>query len=100
MPPPPCLPLLVLVLSLLPTPYIFCLALNMFAAHPRCYKIEPFPFAVKTPHTLHPGLWSSQGLVKDDIKASLGADNVGEEDELRVSWAVCKSHRYQLFRLY
>jgi len=33
------------------------------------------------------GLWSSQGLVKDrDIKAALGADNLGEEDELAENW--------------
>ena len=33
------------------------------------------------------GLWSSQGLVKDgDVRASLGPDNVGEEDELPVDW--------------
>ena len=33
------------------------------------------------------GLWSSQGLVRDgDIKAALGADNLGEEDELTKNW--------------
>lgn len=33
------------------------------------------------------GLWSSQGLIKDgDIKASLGADDDREEDELPVNW--------------
>ena len=33
------------------------------------------------------GLWSSQGLVKDgDIRVSLGADNMGEEDALPVDW--------------
>ena len=33
------------------------------------------------------GLWSSQALVHDsDIKAALGADDLGEEEELPMDW--------------
>ena len=44
--------------------------------------------AVQSTHaSLCVGLWSSQGLVKDaNIKASLGPDNVEEENELPMNW--------------
>jgi len=43
-----------LVFSLSPTLVPLALPLKLFAAHPRCYKIEPFPFTDKTPCSLHP----------------------------------------------
>ena len=37
------------------------------------------------------GLWSSQGLVKDDdIKTSLGSDDIVEEDEPAMDWDIIR----------